>query len=259
MSRLELALAISWALIILFCLGLTEYSMQPSDDLTKQARSHASPRVLGGGSVAVDAPKNGPPGRDLLPDGPGPLPGTLIGRLGTGEGVHPPLNSVGRADVGHARSREPAASPRTHRRGNANGHKNSRASGSRASWDSRSSGLGRMGSLGATSSNIGSPSPLPSAMGTNPSQESWRYQSAVNGGDLSTSSGNWDRDAAYQQRAQKVRSASESSYGYEGYYCRTAREIREVCDSGARNHDRHEFCLSFAGYYTNSRHCGYHP
>ena len=53
----------------------------------------------------------------------------------------------------------------------------------------------------------------------------------------------------------------ENAYAYsnEDYYCRTAREIREVCEGGGSHAERYEFCLSFTGYYTNGRHCGYLP
>jgi hypothetical protein len=98
-----------------------------------------------------------------------------------------------------------------------------------------------------------------SATDANPSAEPWGYPRAVGGSDLSASSGNWGRDDAYERRSQNLRSASAYAYTDDNYYCRTAREIREVCDGGARNLERYEFCLSFAGYYTNSRHCGYRP
>jgi hypothetical protein len=55
---------------------------------------------------------------------------------------------------------------------------------------------------------------------------------------------------------------ADSAYQYaynENYYCRTAREIREVCANGGASSERYEFCLSFGGYYTNGRHCGFLP
>lgn len=62
-----------------------------------------------------------------------------------------------------------------------------------------------------------------------------------------------------EMRSQRPVLENAYAYSNEDYYCRTAREIREVCEGGGSHAERYEFCLSFTGYYTNGRHCGYLP
>ncbi|MDE0884029.1 MAG: hypothetical protein OSB70_00705 [Myxococcota bacterium] len=76
------------------------------------------------------------------------------------------------------------------------------------------------------------------------------------GGGFGQSSSSWDGAARESYRPEPP-----TAYAYhdEQYYCRTAREIREACENGGLQPERYDFCLSFGGYYGNSRFCGYHP
>ena len=60
-------------------------------------------------------------------------------------------------------------------------------------------------------------------------------------------------------RSERPAPPTTYAYSNEDYYCRTAREIRQVCEGGGSHSERYEFCLSFGGYSTNGRHCGYLP
>ena len=76
------------------------------------------------------------------------------------------------------------------------------------------------------------------------------------GGGFGRGSSSWNGASDQSHRPEPP-----TAYAYhdEEYYCRTAREIREACENGGREPERYDFCLSFGGYYGNSRFCGYHP
>jgi hypothetical protein len=79
------------------------------------------------------------------------------------------------------------------------------------------------------------------------------------GGLESRDTGGTGDGGSREMRSQRPVLENAYAYSNEDYYCRTAREIREVCEGGGSHAERYEFCLSFTGYYTNGRHCGYLP
>ncbi len=79
------------------------------------------------------------------------------------------------------------------------------------------------------------------------------------GGLESRDTGGTGDGGSREMRSQRPVVENAYAYSNEDYYCRTAREIREVCEGGGSHAERYEFCLSFTGYYTNGRHCGYLP
>lgn len=263
MSRIEIKLALAWGLIVV--LGLVHYGAQLSVDSEAEvgiqsASSRLAVGTFRGGELAPGGLKKGPSARDLLPDGSAPPLGISQGRLIAGSGGHSSHQPAGRVDPGRGGAPGYAAAPSNQRAGNYAARPNARNSGRQGSSAARTSGSRQMGFLPFEEAAFRSSSSVADREGADPSIESGYHPQRANRSGFSASSGNWDREGAFARKSEEARAtAAAYSYGDDNYYCRTAREIRQVCDGGARNAERYEFCLSFAGYYTNSRHCGYHP
>ncbi len=55
------------------------------------------------------------------------------------------------------------------------------------------------------------------------------------------------------------RAQASTGGGPEDYFCALAQSVQENCRALPRDETAYEDCLSFGGYYTHSRHCGYQP
>ncbi len=259
MSRIEFSLVGIWILILVmssaaYWSGATSPVVSVTKDLAEVLGVRADPGGESRSSVAEARSSSETPGAPLVEtdwDATAENP-SLGSRRGSAD------RTERRAHGGNASAQgvlRRASSPRVQGAGNRQASYNFRA----RSQDRVLPDTAKIHAPGSTSFGF-------------PEQSDFAQDPAAEGGvvnDLSTSlrgaagspfADQPDSPADDSSEAKSHRPSSPNAYAYnEDYYCRTAREVREVCANGGTSSERYDFCLAFGGYYTNGRHCGYLP
>ncbi len=243
MSRVELAIAVGWLLIV--GLGSAAYFSNSPTAPAEVMDFRAEQSVFG-----ADEKRNSvPSGTSSASTGmsPGGLDGSGSNRgvaqrsSGDSPAAQPGYQDDPRSD----RSRSFAQS--------GGGTYRQPGNPSTRGWGSNSAGV--------TPSNLprgrnSASSPASTALAANTDRGGDYPQSLASGSGFG---GNSSAGGGRDILSQRPEPPTAYAYHDEEYYCRTAREVREACESGGLQPDRYDFCLSFGGYYGNSRFCGYHP